>query len=172
VVVEHPDEHPWVDEVLVVAESHISGEGLFASERIECGRIVIRLGGRLVTTSEVQDLLVNASHYVDTLSVCDDLHLVLPSGTKVHYGNHSCDPNLWHIGPYEVAARRHIESGEEVTIDYGTQSGAPGFFMTCSCATDACRKVVTSQDWKLSHLQAIYAGHSVPALEERIRREK
>jgi SET domain-containing protein len=159
-----------VDETLVVASSRISGQGLFASERVESGRLVIRLGGHLVSTSELRDLH-RSSEYVDTLTVHEDLHLVLPSGTKVHFGNHSCDPNLWHLGPYEIVARRDIEPGDEVTIDYGTQSGAPGFSMACDCAADLCRGVVTSDDWKLAHLQAIYAGHWVPALEERIRRQ-
>jgi uncharacterized protein len=166
-----PDEHPWIDETLVVAESCISGQGLFATESIESGRIVMCLGGRLVSTSELQDLLVGSTDYVDTLTVYEDRHLVLPCGTKVHYGNHSCDPNLWHAGPYDIVARRDIEAGNEVTLDYATQSGAAGFFMACSCAAAACRRAVTSEDWKLSHLQEIYAGHWVPALEERIRRQ-
>jgi SET domain-containing protein len=169
--VEEPEVCPWVEEALVVAGSRISGAGLFASDHIEAGRVVIRLGGRLVSTSELQDLLVNSSRYVDTLTVCDDVHLVLPPGTKVHYGNHSCDPNLWHAGPYEIVARRDIEAWEEVTVDYGTQSGAPGFFMGCSCGADVCRGVVTSEDWRLLKLQTVYAGHWVPALEERIRQQ-
>jgi uncharacterized protein len=170
-VAQEPYERPWVEDALVVAESRISGQGLFASEHIESGRVLVRLGGRLVSTSELRELLDNSCRYVDTLTIHDDVHLVLPFGTKVHYGNHSCDPNLWHMGPYEIAARRDIQTGEEVTVDYGTQSGASGFVMACSCAADSCRKVVTSEDWKLSRLQAIYAGHWVPALEERIRRQ-
>jgi hypothetical protein len=27
-------------------------------------------------------------------------HLVLPPDTLIHYGNHSCDPTMWHVGPY------------------------------------------------------------------------
>ncbi len=37
-----------------------------------------------------------------------DLHLVLPPRRPNGYGNHSCDPNLWWVGPYELAARTTI----------------------------------------------------------------
>jgi uncharacterized protein len=166
--VDPPDDEPRIDNVLVVADSSISGKGLFATANIETGRVVIRLGGRLVSTDRLEELLLTSPEYVDTLTVYEDLHLVLPSATEVHFGNHSCDPNLWHVGPYEIAARRPVEAGNEVTIDYGTQSGAPGFSMMCTCGADICRGEVTSDDWKLASLQIAYAGHWVPALEKRI----
>ncbi len=155
-------------ESLVVGESEISGKGLFTTAPLEPGRVVIRLGGRLVSTTQLEELIGTSPEYVDTLTVSEDVHLVLPPGTDVHHGNHSCDPNLWHVGPYEIATRRAIEAGQEVTIDYGTQSGAPGFSMACTCGTDSCRGVITSEDWRVPKLQAAYAGHWVPALEERI----
>ena len=156
-------------ESVIVSDSAIAGRGLFTNQALEPGRVVLRLGGRLVSTAELARLLDESNRYVDTLTIFDDFHLVLPSGTTVHYGNHSCDPNLWHIGPYEIAARRWIEAGEELTIDYGTQSGAPGFSKACACRAAQCRDVVTSEDWRRPDLQARYAGHWVPALEERIR---
>jgi hypothetical protein len=86
----------------------------------------------------------------------------------VHYGNHSCDPNLWHVGPYEIATRRPVRAGEELTMDYATQTGTPGFSMSCRCGAAGCRGEVTSEDWRRADLQARYAGHWVPALEARI----
>ena len=166
-----PQTDLWVDRNLVVHDSPISGQGLFAAAPIEPGRVVIRLGGDLVSTAELGELLRTSSLYVDTLTIYEDVHLVVPPGTKVHFGNHSCDPNVWHTGPYEIAARRSIEVGEEVTVDYGTQSGAPGFSMACTCTATICRGVITSDDWRLPKLQDTYAGHWVPALEDRIRRQ-
>jgi hypothetical protein len=142
---------------------------MFTNQVLEPGRVVLRLGGRLVSTEELARLLQHSGRYVDTVTVVEDVHLVLPSGTTVHYGNHSCEPNLWHVGPYEIASRRGIGAGEELTMDYGTQSGAPGFSMTCRCGARQCRGVVTSEDWRRPDLRARYAGHWVPALEERIR---
>jgi hypothetical protein len=73
---------------------------------------------------------------------------------------------MWHDGPYAISARRDVASGEELTIDYGTNSAAPGFSMACRCGEAVCRGVVTSEDWRLPALQARYEGHWVPALQE------
>jgi hypothetical protein len=157
-----------VCESVIVSDSAIAGRGMFTNQALEPGRVVLRLGGRLVSTEELARLIHHSDRYVDTVTVFEDVHLVLPSGTTMHYGNHSCEPNLWHVGPYEIATRRRIGAGEELTMDYGTQSGAPGFAMACRCGAPRCRAVVTSEDWRRSDLQARYAGHWVPALEERI----
>lgn len=86
----------------------------------------------------------------------------------MHYGNHSCDPTLWHVGPYEIAPRRRVEADEEVTIDYATHTDAADFSMPCRGGADGCRGVVTGQDWRRTDLQARYAGHWVPAPAARI----
>lgn len=165
----------WLDERLVRAESSIEGKGLFFTADIPAATEVIRLGGRLVSTDELQALIAKAeadpeSPFVDTITVYADSHLVLPPQTAVHFGNHSCDPTLWHVGPFAVATRRDVEAGEEATIDYGTQSGAPGFAMECRCGTQLCRGLVTSSDWRRVDLQERYEGHWVPALQTRVDR--
>jgi uncharacterized protein len=172
-VVPRPPAQLWVDPSLVVAASAIEGSGLFASSDLGAGRVLIQLGGHLVTTEELGQMIAAANAdpqlpYVDSVSVSEDLHLVLPPGSVAHSGNHSCDPTMWHDGPYAIAARRDIHVGEELTIDYATNSAAPGFSMDCHCGATICRARVTSEDWRLSDLQARYEGHWVPALEERI----
>lgn len=136
---------------------------------------MIRLGGRLVSSAEL-DALVRAADadpgnaYVDTITVEDDRHLVLPPATPVHFGNHSCDPTLWLVGPYELATRRRVAPGDEATIDYGTFSGADGLEMTCRFGANGCRSTVTSDDWRRPELQQRYQGHWAPALQARIDR--
>lgn len=130
----------------------------------------MRLGGRLVLTSQLETLIADADDdpdapYIDTITIYPDQHLVLPPRTPAHFGNHSCDPSLWHAGPYSLVTRRDIVAGEEATIDYGTQSGAPGFRMTCRCGTSSCRGVVRSDDWRDGGLQRRYEGHWVPAIQ-------
>ena len=71
--------------------------------------IVSRLGGRLVTGKQLHQIFIHAAErpdhpYVDTITVGEDLHLVLPPGQPNHYGNHSCDPNLWWADAYTLAA--------------------------------------------------------------------
>lgn len=170
---EAPPETLWVHPHIVVNDSVIEGRGLFATEDLPEGEIVLRLSGRLVSTNELGHLIDHAnadpSHpYVDTLTIYEDAHLVLPPETLIHFGNHSCDPNMWHLGPYEIATRRVVGLGEELTIDYGTQSGTDGFLMECRCGTALCRRLVSSNDWRLPALQARYRHHWVPALEARI----
>lgn len=163
----------WLDERITVRASPIEGLGLFFDECIPAAVVVIRLGGRLVTTDELGSLIEAASDdsdapFVDTITIHEDEHLLLPPNTAVHFGNHSCDPTLWHVSPYELATRRAVGIGEEATIDYGTQSGAPGFRMACGCGTQNCRRQVTSEDWRDASLRRRYEGHWVPALQDRI----
>ncbi len=168
-----PPPDVWVDRRLAVRESPIDGHGLIVTDAIPRGTVLVRLGGRLVTSGELDALIAaaNADHaapYVDTITVYEDAHLVLPPSTLVNFGNHSCDPTLWHVGPYELAARRNLSAGEEATIDYSTQSGADGFVMTCNCRARHCRGRISSDDWRLPELQDRYAGHWTPALQQRI----
>ncbi|HLM62655.1 MAG TPA: SET domain-containing protein-lysine N-methyltransferase [Acidimicrobiales bacterium] len=163
--------HPSV----TVGRSTIAGDGLFARDHLCVGTIVLRLGGRLVSSTELAALLEAATAdagtgYVDTITVYEDRHLVLPPRTLAHWCNHSCDPNLWHVGPYEIAARKAIRPGEELTVDYGTHSGAPGFRMRCSCGSAGCRREISGDDWRRPGLQERYGGHWTPALQCRIDR--
>lgn len=133
----------WVDERVVVRPSGIEGQGWFAARDIAGGDVVLRLGGRLVTSAELDGLLAAAGDdaggsYVDTVQVAEDVHLVLPPGTKAHYGNHSCAPNLGFDGPFVIRAARDITAGEELTVDYATCSGT-GLVLDCRCGAAACR---------------------------------
>lgn len=163
----------WIDERLVVRESEIAGSGLFFSTALRAGTVVIRLGGRLVSSAELDALIAAAeadpaAPYVDTITIYENAHLVLPPDTVIHFGNHSCDPTMWHVGPYEVAVRRDVKVGEEATLDYGTVSGAAGFDMACLCRSTSCRGRITSNDWQLAELQDCDRGHWVPELQRRI----
>lgn len=170
-----PAPRVWVDERLVVRDSPIDGRGLFLDVGLPAGTVVVRLGGRLVSSAELEAVLRGAeadpeAPYVDTVTVDDDAHLVLPPNTPAHFVNHRCDPTLWLVGPYELATRRDVAAGEEATIDYGTVSGADGFAMACRCGAAACRGEVTSADWARAELQERYRGHWPPALQTRIDR--
>jgi SET domain-containing protein len=170
---DEPPADVWVDERVEVGASGIEGDGLFARADLAANTPVLRLGGRLVTTEELDALITAAdadpdAPYVDTFTVYEDAHVVLPPGTRAHYANHSCDPNLWYSDAYTIVTRRDITADEELTIDYATISGAPGFTMPCTCGAPECRGAVTSDDWRIIDLQARYRGHWSPALEARI----
>jgi len=171
--VAHTDEPPddvWVHPSVEVRPSPISGRGLFATEPLPAGVVVIRLGGRLVDTAELHRLFAVAAddEYVDTVAVDHDTHLVVPSGTTAHWGNHSCDPTMWPVGTYDLATCRPIAAGEELTVDYATISDDATFTMHCTCGAAPCRTVVTGEDWRRPELQRRYAGHWPPGLARRI----
>ena len=167
-----PPTDVWLLDGVEARTSTISGFGLFASEKIAAGIVVIRFGGRVVSTADLHALFEEADRhgpdrhgrYVDTISIDDDLHLVLPERSPAHFANHSCDPSLWHVSQYEVATRRTIDAGDELTIDYATNSGDPSFTMECTCGSPLCRGTITAQDWQRPELQDRYEGHWIPAL--------
>jgi hypothetical protein len=159
----------WLHPEVEVGRSPISGRGLFTGAPIRAGTVVSRLGGRVVTTAELRRLFEVAAGdparpYIDTIAVDTDRHLVLPSGQPNGYGNHSCDPNLWWVGPFELAARRDIAAGEELTNDYATSTFEPDFVLVCSCGSASCRGTVTGDDWRRAELRSRYGEHWVPAL--------
>ena len=174
-LVPEPEPGSWLHPDVGIGPSPIAELGLFARAVIAPGAIVSRLGGRLVTGRELQRIFCESARrpdrpYVDAITAGDDLHLVLPPGQPNHYGNHSCDPNLWWADAYTLVARRTIEAGEEVTNDYATSTGTATFAMACCCGSSLCRGVVTGDDWRLPELQARYGDHWIPNLLARIRR--
>jgi hypothetical protein len=168
-----PEPDCWLGPEVVVRPSPISGDGLFTLAPILAGTVVSRLGGRLVSWDELQGLFARAARqpdrpYIDAIAVTEDRHLVLPPGGANGKGNHSCDPNLWWVGAYDLVARRDIAAGEELTCDYATCTTDAEFRMPCRCGTSDCRGAVTGNDWRLAELRHRYRDHWVPVLAARI----
>lgn len=167
---ECPDE-VWTHPSVHVQESTIAGYGLFAAAPLAEGVVVMRLGGRVVSITELHSLFAaaeSANEYIDTFAIGEDRHIVLPRGSTAHYGNHSCDPTMWPVSAFELAIRRIVRPGEELTVDYGLISDDADFRMSCSCGTKSCRGLVTGQDWQRSDLRQRYKGHWPPGLQQRI----
>lgn len=161
-----PEEQVWLHPDVEIRDSSIAGRGLFAVKEIRVGERVLELGGHLVRTRELMNLLEAADaagRYVDTIQVDTDTQLVLPDGSAVHFGNHSCDPNLWYGDELALVARRTISPDEEVTVDYATFSVLADFSMACCCGSLTCRGQVTGDDWRLDSLQERYGDHWTPA---------
>jgi uncharacterized protein len=156
----------WLDPRVTVRESSIQGDGLFATEPIEHGELVSRLGGRLVSTHDLHHLFAQSHRYVDTITVAKDLHLVLPPRQASGHGNHSCDPNLWWDGYYHLVAKRNITQGEELTTDYASSTTDESWSMTCTCGATSCRRIITGADYRTTNLVQRYQNHVVPAVLE------
>lgn len=166
----------WVHPALEIRASSIEGRGLFATAPIAANTIVARLGGRLVTRAELLELFAAAERdparpYIDTISVERGMDLVLPPNQPIHFCNHGCDPNVWQTDAFTLTARRTIDAGDELMMDYGTQSDGD-FDMACNCGSPLCRGRVTGVDWREPELQQRYGDHWVPALLDRIRAQR
>jgi uncharacterized protein len=163
----------WLHDAIEVGPSAIQGRGLFAEQDLGAGTAVARLGGRLVSDRDLGRLIAEAERdpdgrYVDSIAVEDGTNLLIPLGQPIHFGNHSCEPNLWHVDPFTLAARRDISAGEELTIDYATQTANPRVRLDCRCGSSLCRDTVTGEDWRLGELQERYSDHWVPVVLHKI----
>jgi D-alanine-D-alanine ligase-like ATP-grasp enzyme len=71
--------------------------------------------------------------------------------------NHSCDPNAWWNG-LDVTARRAIEAGEEITLDYATFHNELMPEFSCMCEVSDCRKIIRGNDYLQPFVER-YEGH-------------
>lgn len=72
--------------------------------------------------------------------------------------NHSCDPNIW-LEDLNLAARREIAEGEELTIEYATFCGPSMAAFECRCQSPNCRGIVQGTDYLLPEIRRHYASH-------------
>jgi hypothetical protein len=162
-----PPAHSWLDPRVEVRSSGIEGRGLFATAPIAAGEVVEMLGGKPYADEDRAGLGPSAH---SSLAIDESINLVQAADDPAQYGNHSCDPNLWMADEVTVIARRPIEAGEELTIDYALQTGYEGWSMPCRCGAPTCRGIVSGRDWRDPVLQRRYAGHWSPFLQRRIDR--
>ncbi|GLQ57131.1 SET domain-containing protein [Devosia nitrariae] len=158
----------WLTEAAEVRGSTIEGLGLFAVRNVEPGEPVMRLGGKVID----DDALARLTPPYSSLCVGEGRHILIDPAHPVRYGNHSCDPTVWHQDAITVVARRLILAGEEITIDYATHTISPQWRMDCHCGSSTCRGVVSGNDWKLSELQSRYGLHWTPPLLDAIRQSQ
>jgi SET domain-containing protein len=155
----------WLDPRIDVAPSSIDGLGLFAREPVKEGEVVIRWHGEILPIDEF-DRLKERERY-DCAALSEATILVFAVDDPVIHCNHSCDSNLWMEDAIRESARRDIDAGEELTVDYALLSDDPTWQMPCSCGSPLCRRIITGSDWKRRDLHERYAGHFSPYLSAR-----
>ena len=82
--------------------------------------------------------------------------------------NHSCDPNLWLDG-LDLVARRDIDEGESLSVDYATFCGPTMKSFDCSCGAACCRGVIHGTDYQHPELLAKYGDHVSDFIRSAIR---
>ncbi|MCP4200582.1 MAG: SET domain-containing protein-lysine N-methyltransferase [bacterium] len=70
---------------------------------------------------------------------------------------HSCNPNAWLEG-LDVAARRRIKKGEEITLDYATFHNEQMPDFECDCDGPDCRGTIRGDDYLQNFVEA-YGDH-------------
>lgn len=165
----------WYDARVQIHHSTIAGGGMFAAEPIRAGEVVAIVGGAPMTTAEFAAYRASVTRW-NAHQIDEDAHLVdlIQSPERVEGSlNHSCDSNLWMGDEVTITARRDIAAGEELTLDYALTTVDPTWRLDqpCRCGAADCRRVVTGDDWRLPEVQARYADHFTPFINERIRRQ-
>lgn len=85
--------------------------------------------------------------------------------------NHSCDPNCGvrptERGVFDLWARRPVDSGEEITVDYAMRNYVIEFFPPdCLCGSLICRSLVTGWKDLPQERRIAYEGSVAPFLYE------
>ncbi len=156
----------WIDPRVEVRKSDVHGYGTFASGRFNRDEVVVVWGGTVFTAEQIKHGEAREHSYGP---IGRGLFLGTPvseSGTPDERMNHSCDPNVWLLGDdATIVARRDIQAGQELTIDYATFN-LPGFVSQwqCSCGARVCRSRVTGRDLELQDLRARYGKHAMSFL--------
>jgi hypothetical protein len=147
---------------------------MFACAPFQPEEIVAIVGGTPMTGAEFAAYRASVERW-NAHQIGEDLHLVDLIQTPDVVGgsiNHSCDSNLWMGDEVTIIARRAIDTGEELTLDYALTTTQPDWALDqpCRCGSPVCRGRITGNDWRLPDARARYAGHFVPYINERIDR--
>lgn len=113
-----------------VREAGAKGKGVFATRAFPAADVVMRFVAPLVSRRKLPDLTPWQREHLAEVDV--GVWQVLPEPRC--YLNHACEPNAIQT-PDRVYARREIQAGEEITLDYRLNAYDDGtvWRMTCEC---------------------------------------
>ena len=125
---------------VVVKNSNIDGNGVFANRDFLKGEVVIKWDvSHKLTKDEVDKLPKKEKIYIAFL---DGEYILMQSPAR--YVNHSCNANTYSNNFCDIA-KRDIKKGEEITGDY-SENEIPGFSMKCNCKAKNCRRIISSKN--------------------------
>lgn len=138
--------HSLLNPKCSVGRSAVDGQGVFATARIEFDEVVAVWGGKVFSQAECESLSSEMPEFEShAIEICPGYWL----GSQEHHQrddaelfNHSCDPNIGIQGQIVLVARRVIQPGEELVIDYETLEARPQPFC-CKCGSRNCRGELT-----------------------------
>jgi hypothetical protein len=136
-----------------VRSSGIHGRGVFATEKIRKGTVILEYKGLRATWDEAMDRPdsdPDDSAHTFLFELEDGTVIdARIRGNAARWINHSCDPNCTTFedenGRVFIEAQRKIRPGEELSYDYrlsieGRLSKRERAQYTCRCGTGKCRR--------------------------------
>ena len=134
----------WHSPDTQVSRSPIQGRGRFAKRTFNPGETLAVVGGYIVD--------LKSEPIVSGLQISDRFAI---RGSFLHGNNnsinHSCMPNCRIAGDIFIVADKVLNSGDEITLDYGSFLSAEAsvvFIKKCGCGSAECRGRITGHDWK------------------------
>ena len=149
------------------------GFGTYVQKPVAAGETIISFEGQPHTlisknyvlknwTPENQELFFRHAH-----PLTDEIYVMWEKdSTQWKPLNHACDPNAWFEG-LNIVARRDIQPGEQITVDYAMMYGDEMPLFECHCDSPTCRGIVRGSDY-LEPFVKHYGDHlSAYILEKR-----
>jgi len=124
---------------IVVKESLVHGKGIFASEDIPEGEIILVIEGEVIDGIECERREEEENN-VYIFWNGDDCFIDTFKTEKIKYINHDCSPNCYvdegECNELLLISQADIKAGDELTIDYGYEE----IYEHCNC--QICRNRV------------------------------
>ena len=119
-------------DAVIVKQSPIHGNGVFAARNFKKGEVVLRWDTSIVLSDEEFKKLTDDQKRYVCLMEGKYVRMQEPE----RYVNHSCDPNTIAKQFCDIATR-DINKGEEITGNYNTIAPANAS-ISCNCGDDHC----------------------------------
>jgi uncharacterized protein len=112
------------------------GRGLFATQSISAGEVVLRFRGPLI------DFERSRNPRFECFCVQVGPNSYTLTWAPERFINHNCEPNLGFQDFRTLRALRPIQADEELTFDYSTSMAENSWTMRCGCESPRCRHVI------------------------------
>ena len=125
-----------------VANSKISGTGVYAEEKIKRNEFIGFFKGKI--KYKVNSNEKDSAGHPDWVGFKKN-YWIDPSPPYL-YINHSCEPNCGIAGTKKIYAIKDITINEELTFDYSISEIDPNWELhtKCKCGSKSCRKTIGS----------------------------
>ncbi|TAH25576.1 MAG: SET domain-containing protein-lysine N-methyltransferase [Cytophagales bacterium] len=167
--------NPKISKQFIAADFY----GIFANSDIEIGEIIFKNWNdscAIKTRADVDNMSPTYKAFFEKYCTEIEENIYVGPYENEHieaqldyFINHSCDPNAWMVNDGDVAARRKILKGEQITIDYATfvvNEFESAKINPCLCGSYNCRGEVGKNDWW--QLRDVYKGHYISWIQNKI----